>query len=63
MGFRKVGWGGMDWIHLAQDRDPVEDSCEHGNESTSSINYWENLECLSNWSTPQEGLSSMELVG
>jgi hypothetical protein len=21
MDFRKIGWGGMDWIHLAQDRD------------------------------------------
>jgi hypothetical protein len=21
MGFREIGWGGMDWIHLAQDRD------------------------------------------
>jgi hypothetical protein len=21
MGLRDIGWGGMDWIHLAQDRD------------------------------------------
>jgi hypothetical protein len=21
MGLREIGWGGMDWIHLAQDRD------------------------------------------
>jgi hypothetical protein len=21
MGFREVGWSGMDWIYLAQDRD------------------------------------------
>jgi hypothetical protein len=21
MGLREVGWGGMDWINLAQDRD------------------------------------------
>jgi hypothetical protein len=21
MDFREIGWGGMDWIHLAQDRD------------------------------------------
>jgi hypothetical protein len=21
MGVREIGWGGMDWIHLAQDRD------------------------------------------
>jgi hypothetical protein len=24
---REIGWGGMDWIDLAQDKDP----CEHGN--------------------------------
>jgi hypothetical protein len=23
----KIGWDGVDWIHLAQDRDP----CEYGN--------------------------------
>jgi hypothetical protein len=22
MDFREIGWGGMDWIDLAQDRDP-----------------------------------------
>jgi hypothetical protein len=22
MNLREIGWGGMDWIHLAQDRDP-----------------------------------------
>jgi hypothetical protein len=21
MDFKKIGWGGKDWIHLAQDRD------------------------------------------
>jgi hypothetical protein len=21
MGLREIGWGSMDWIHLAQDRD------------------------------------------
>jgi hypothetical protein len=28
----KIGWGGMEWINLAQDRVPVEGSCEHYNE-------------------------------
>jgi hypothetical protein len=28
---RVIGWGGMDWIDLAQDGGPVEGSCEHGN--------------------------------
>jgi hypothetical protein len=35
---------GMDWIDLAQDRDQMEDSCEHGNEPSGSIEYWEVLE-------------------
>jgi hypothetical protein len=31
MGIREIGWNGMDWMNLAQDR-TVEGSCEHGNE-------------------------------
>jgi hypothetical protein len=27
---REIGWGGMDWIDLAQDRGKVEGSCDHG---------------------------------
>jgi hypothetical protein len=27
----------VDWIHLAQGRKPVADSCEHGNEPLGSI--------------------------
>jgi hypothetical protein len=30
MDLREIGWDGMDWIELAQDRD--QGSCEHGNE-------------------------------
>jgi hypothetical protein len=25
MNLRKIGWGGMDWIHLAQDRNLLRD--------------------------------------
>jgi hypothetical protein len=32
---REIGWDGMDWFNLAQDR---EGSCEHGNEPSGSIN-------------------------
>jgi hypothetical protein len=39
------GWGGVDWIDLAQDR-PVECFCEHGNKHSESIKYWEILEQL-----------------
>jgi hypothetical protein len=34
----------MNWIDLAQDREPVEVSCEHGSEPSGSIKWWELLE-------------------
>jgi hypothetical protein len=37
MDFKEIGWEGVVWIHLAQDREPVAGSCEHGNEPSSSI--------------------------
>jgi hypothetical protein len=37
---REIGWDGMDWIDLAQDRGPLEGSRGHGNEPTGSINCW-----------------------
>jgi hypothetical protein len=42
MDLREIGWGGMDWIDVAQDR-PMEGSCEHSNEPSGSINCWEFL--------------------
>jgi hypothetical protein len=30
----------MVWYELAQDNGPVEDPCEHGNESSGSVKYW-----------------------
>jgi hypothetical protein len=44
MDLREIGWGGMDWIDLAQDKDQWGGSCEHSNEPSSSIKYWEILE-------------------
>jgi hypothetical protein len=41
---REIGWDGMDWIDQAQDRGPVEGSCEHGNEPSGSIKCREVLE-------------------
>jgi hypothetical protein len=37
---REIGRGGMDWSNLAPDRD----QCEHGNEPSVSITFWELLE-------------------
>jgi hypothetical protein len=42
MDVRAIGWGGMDWIDLAQDRDQ-EGPCEHGNEPSGSIKCWKIL--------------------
>jgi hypothetical protein len=36
MDLREIGWDGVDWIDLAEDK-LVEGSCEHGNESSGSI--------------------------
>jgi hypothetical protein len=39
MDLREIGFGDVDWIHWAQDRDRVASSCEHGNEPSGSIKY------------------------
>jgi hypothetical protein len=54
MNLREIGWDGMDWIDLAQDR---LGSCEHGNEPSDFIKCLEVLECLHNWQF-KEALSS-----
>jgi hypothetical protein len=41
---REIGWGDMDWIDQAEDRDPEEGSCEHGNKPLVSRQCWEFLE-------------------
>jgi hypothetical protein len=43
MGLREIGWDGMDWIDLAQDR-LMEGSREHGNEPSGYVKSWEFLE-------------------
>jgi hypothetical protein len=55
MGFREIGWGGMDWIDLAQDRDQWRSLCEHGNEPSGSMKCWEVLEWLHNWQLLKKG--------
>jgi hypothetical protein len=40
---REIGWDGVDWIDLAQDRDFMEGSFEHGNEPLGSIKSWKFL--------------------
>jgi hypothetical protein len=44
----EVGWGDVDWIGLAQDRDRWS-SCEFGIEPSGSIKCWETIACPNNW--------------
>jgi hypothetical protein len=57
MDFRDMmGWYRLDWYGSGQG--PVEGPCEHGNEPSGSIKYWEAAQLAAS----QEGLSSMGLV-
>jgi hypothetical protein len=55
MDLREVGWDDVDWIDLAQDKGPVEGSCEHGNKLLGSIKCWVFLEWLHNWQLLKKG--------
>jgi hypothetical protein len=48
MDLRYIGWDGMDWIDLAQDRD-------HGEEPSGSLKCWEVPEWLHNWQLLRKG--------
>jgi hypothetical protein len=37
LNLREITWEGVDWMHLAQDRDQWGGSCEHGRELSGSI--------------------------
>jgi hypothetical protein len=37
MDLRNIGWYGVDWVNLAQDRDQWDGSCEHGDEPSGSL--------------------------
>jgi hypothetical protein len=56
MDLKRIGWGGTDWIDLTQNRDQWR-TCEHGNEFSGSIKYWEILEWLRNWRLLMRGSS------
>jgi hypothetical protein len=55
MDVREIGWDGVDWIDMVQDRGPVEGSCEHGIEPSGSIKCWGVLEGLHNWRLLKKG--------
>jgi hypothetical protein len=46
-----VVWIGLMWLRIGT----VEGSCEHGNEPSGSIKYWEVLEWLHSWRLLNKG--------
>jgi hypothetical protein len=44
MDLREIGWGCMDWIRLAQDRDQWRTLDDHDNKPSGSKKCWEILE-------------------
>jgi hypothetical protein len=48
MDLREIGWDGVDWIDMAQDRD-------HGIEPSGCLKCWEVLEWLHNWRLLKKG--------
>jgi hypothetical protein len=44
MDLGEVGWGDVDWIGLAKDKEQVESCCEFGIEPTGSMKCWETIE-------------------
>jgi hypothetical protein len=55
MDLREIGWDGVDWIDMAQDRDQWGGLCEHDIEPSGSIKCWEVLEGLHNWRLLKKG--------
>jgi hypothetical protein len=45
---REIGWDGVDWINMAQDREQWKGSCEYGIKHSGFMKCWEGLEWLPN---------------
>jgi hypothetical protein len=48
MDLKEIGWEGVDWINLAEDRDEWQPFCEQGNDPLDSIKCLEFIDQLSN---------------
>jgi hypothetical protein len=50
-----MGWCGLN--SSGSGEGPVESSCEHNNEPSGCLKFWEILEDLSNWQHPMKDSS------
>jgi hypothetical protein len=55
MDLRKIGWDGVDWIDVDQDRDQWRTLVNTVFEPSGSIKCWEVLEWLLNWRLLKKG--------
>jgi hypothetical protein len=55
MDLREIGWNGMDWIDLVQDRDQWRALVNTVMNLQGSIKRWEFLEWLHNWQLLKKG--------
>jgi hypothetical protein len=55
MDLREIGWDGVDWVDLAQDRDHWRALVNTVIEPSGSIKCWEVLEWLHNWRLLKKG--------
>jgi hypothetical protein len=58
MDLREIGWDGMDWTDLAQDRDQWRALVNAVMKPSGSIKRWEVLEWLHNWQLLKKGSAS-----
>jgi hypothetical protein len=49
MDLGEIGWGGIEWVNLAQDRKQWKAPVKDVMNLSSSIKYWEVVEWLQNW--------------
>jgi hypothetical protein len=58
----EIGWKGVDWIYLAQDRHKLVGCCEHCNESLGPIKLRKFLQQLRNYFLLKKNFSPWSLL-
>jgi hypothetical protein len=55
LGLGEIGWDGVNWIDVAQNRDQWKVLVKTSNEPSGSIKCWKVLEWLHNWQLVKKG--------